>query len=169
MRSNFDPALKKERLRRRYRPAQVRMLFVGEAPPASGRFFYRQDSGLYRALRATFVKAFPALDSADFLASFRARGCYLVDLCAHPVDGLPSERRQKACADAEASLSRRLKQLRPKMIITVVRSIAPNVTRSKLRAGWKGVTVVLPYPGRWQHHRAAFSAALVPVLRRELR
>ena len=70
----------KEVLRERYRPAHVRLLFVGEAPPASGLFFYRADSGLYRAIRSAFVTAFPALRSEDFLASFQALGCYLVDL-----------------------------------------------------------------------------------------
>jgi hypothetical protein len=29
-----------ERLRRRYRPEPVRVLLVGESPPASGRHFY---------------------------------------------------------------------------------------------------------------------------------
>ena len=51
--------LSKERLRQRQRPRRVIILFVGEAPPASGRFFYQADSGLYRAIREAFVKAFP--------------------------------------------------------------------------------------------------------------
>ena len=74
----------RERLRRRYRPARVRILFVGEAPPASGRFFYQADSGLYRAVRQTFLSAFPELKRAEFLESFRKLDCYLVDLCRSP-------------------------------------------------------------------------------------
>jgi hypothetical protein len=31
-----------------------------------------------------------------------------------------------------------------------------------------GVHLVLPYPGRWKHHRAAFDERLIPVLRKEL-
>jgi hypothetical protein len=50
----------------------VRILFVGEAPPASGRFFYQGDSGLYRAVRETFIAAFPSMPKDDFLNSFRA-------------------------------------------------------------------------------------------------
>src|ERR1700720_3952865 len=71
-------ALSRERLRERYRPARVKLLFVGEAPPASGRFFYRADSGLYHAIRSAFVGAFPSVRSADFLDSFQALGCYLL-------------------------------------------------------------------------------------------
>jgi hypothetical protein len=63
------------------------MLFVGESP-ASGRFFYRADSGLYRAIRQTFLSAFPDLKDADFLESFRQLDYYLVDLCGSPVDRL---------------------------------------------------------------------------------
>jgi hypothetical protein len=158
----------RECLRRRYRPARVRMLFVGEAPPASGRFFYQADSGLYRAIRDTFVTTLPALQGSDFLQSFRDLGCYLADLCGMPVDRLTREQRRKACLDGEERLSKTLKQLRPKIVITVVRSIAGNVRRSQQRANWRGTYLELPYPGRWKHHRVAFEEALAPVLHREL-
>ena len=168
MRISSDTAVDRECLQRRYRPARVRLLFVGEAPPASGRFFYCANSGLYRTIRDTFVTAFPALGDSDFLGSFRALGCYLVDLCATPVDRLASELRAKTCTDAEARLTRTVQDLCPKIIITVVRSIAPNVMRSLQQANWRGAYYQLPYPGRWRHHRVAFEASLVPVLQREL-
>jgi hypothetical protein len=139
-------------------------LFVGESPPASGRFFYQADSGLYRAIRDTFIAALPSLEEADFLASFRNLGCYLVDLCGVPVDHLRKERRRKACTDGEVNLTRMLKQLRPAAVITVVRSIAANVKISEEQANWKGIHLELPYPGRWQDHRVAFRKALVPFL-----
>jgi len=161
-------ALARERLRRQYRPAHVRLLFVGEAPPASGRFFYQADSGLYRAMRHTFVEAFPSLEDADFLEAFRGLGCYLVDLCATPVDRLAAEQRQRLCVTGEVRLSRMLKQLQPDIVITVVRSIAANVKRAEDRANWTGKHFELPYPGRWQRHRVAFEEELVPLLRREL-
>ncbi len=156
----------KERLRLRYRPAKVKILFVGEAPPASGRFFYQADSGLYRAFRDTFAIAFPAMDDSDFLESFRGFGCYLVDLCGKPVDHLSNSQRRKACLNGELRLSRSLKQLRPRIVVVVVRSIVPNVHRSIAKAGWEGQILELPYPGRWQHHRANFKKQLLPVLRK---
>jgi hypothetical protein len=158
----------KERLRRSYRPAQVRILFVGESPPASGRFFYQADSGLYRAIRNTFRVAFPNLPEDDFLNSFRRWGCYLVDLCDKPVDRLNSSQRKQACRDGETHLAQTLKELRPKIVITVVRSISANVRRAQESANWMGLKVELPYPGRWEEHRMAFEKALKPVLRKEL-
>ena len=154
----------RERLRKRYRPARVRLLFVGEAPPASGRFFYQADSGLYRAIRDTFVTAFPALHEADFLQSFRDLGCYLVDLCGRPVDRMNPKQRKQACIDGEIRLRKTLRQLQPEIVITVVRSIAANVRRAQQQANWSGQHVELPYPGRWKYHRSAFKAGLVPIL-----
>jgi hypothetical protein len=162
-------ALSRERLRRRYRPARVRLLFVGEAPPASGRFFYQADSGLYRAVRDAFARVFPKVDESDFLASFRGLGCYLVDLCGRPVDHLSRKERKMACLGGEARLARTLKQLSPKIAITVVRSVGVNVKRSEARANWHGQHIELPYPGRWQRHRARFLRELTVVLRDSFR
>jgi hypothetical protein len=158
----------RERLRARYRPARVRILFAGEAPPASGRFFYQADSGLYRAVRQTFLSAFPELKSAEFLASFRKLDCYLVDLCRSPVDRLPTTQRRLACTRAEARLGKMIRRLNPALVVTVVRSIAHNVQRAQSRARWNGTHLELPYPGRWKVHRQAFERMLRPVLRRQL-
>ena len=158
----------RERLRKRYGPKRVRILFVGEAPPASGRFFYRADSGLYRAVRDTFTMAFSTLDEQTFLAAFRAMGCYLVDLCGRPVDRLSRNARKKTCRASESSLAKKLRRLRPKIIITVVRSIAPNVRRAEQEAKWSGRHIELPYPGRWHQHRAKFLHALVRLLREKI-
>ena len=161
-------ALARERLRRRYRPARVRLLFVGEAPPASGRFFYQADSGLYRAIRGAFLAALPDLREDDFLESFRTLNCYLVDLCGRPVDRLDTALRRQARTEGEIRLGKILRQLQPEVVVTVVRSIAPNVIRTQQLSNWMGVHLVLPYPGRWKHHRAAFDERLIPILRKEL-
>ena len=161
----------RERSRRQYRPRRVRILFVGEAPPASGRFFYHADSGLYRAIRDTFVTAFPSLRSSKgkFLETFRAMGCYLLDLCGEPVDRMNLHLRRCICLDGEARLARRLRKLRPMMIVTVVRSIGSNVRRAEAAAGWCGLHLELPYPGRWHHFRMTFRRKLTPLLRTALR
>lgn len=154
-----------ERLRQSFRPRKVRILFVGESPPASGRFFYHADSGLYRAIREAFVKAFPNLREADFLKSFRNLGCYLVDLCELPVDRLPPNMRRKLCRAGEPHLTKTIRSSRPAIVVTVIRSIAHNVQRTERQANWSGRHVELPYPGRWLRHRTAFIRKLVPILR----
>jgi len=158
----------RESLRRRYRPDRVRILFVGEAPPASGRFFYQGDSGLYRAVRDTFIAAFPSLPQIEFLDAFRALGCYLVDLCSQPVDHMPRSTRTSICCAGEARLARTIRALRPIVIVTLVRSIRASVKRAHSMAGWSGLHLELPYPGRWKHHRVEFQRQLLPVLLKTL-
>jgi hypothetical protein len=162
-RSTVDIA--KERLREHYRPDRVRLLFVGESPPASGRFFYQEDSGFFHAVRETFLTAFPSVGKREFLASFRALGCYLVDLCGEPVDNMTRDVRRSACRSGEARLARTIRTLRPEIIITVVRSIGENVRRAREQAAWSGPHLELPYPGRWYRSRMQFSRQLVPLLR----
>ncbi len=159
----------RERLRKRYLPDPVRILFVGESPPASGRFFYQADSGLYRAVRDTFAIAFPWLPKSDFLSRFRSLGCYLVDLCSHPVDQMTRKARERSCRAAELGLARTIRGLHPKIIVAMVRSIRLNVRRAQDGAGWSGLYLELPYPGRWRRHHIEFERQLVPLLRKELR
>src|SRR5947209_3437493 len=153
---------KRETLRRRFLPRRVRILFVGESPPASGKFFYRADSGLYRALRSVFHKADPAISNEDFLHVFQESGCYLIDLCTTPVDRLDPKTRRAVCFDARGLLSRRVKHLQPDMIVCLVRSIRSDLDRATANAGWRGPILDVPYPGRWIQHRRIFTAELLP-------
>src|SRR5277367_4761993 len=95
---------RRERLRRRYLPVRVRLLFIGEAPPASGRFFYQEDSGLYRAIRAAFQAADPSISDEGFLSLFQDSGCYLIDACGQPVDRLGPASRRAVCLANERFL-----------------------------------------------------------------
>ena len=161
-------AIARERLQSHYRPDRVRILFVGESPPASGRFFYQADSGLYRAVREAFVLAFPSLKNDEFLHSFSTLGCYLVDLCGEPVDNMTWGARRHACRKGETRLAQKIRALRPQTVVTVVRSIRANVKRAQIRAGWSGPHLELPYPGRWHRHRTKFRRLLIPFLRQTL-
>jgi hypothetical protein len=156
----------RERLRRRYRPEHIRLLFIGESPPASGRFFYRRDSGLYRAIRDTFRMIDPSITDDTFLKVFQSSGCYLIDVCANPVDDLDVHSRRAACVAGEAALMRKIRMLEPGAIVVLVKSIQDNVRRAAFATGWRGPILELPYPGRWAHHRKIFREGLVPQLER---
>lgn len=155
----------RETLRLRYRPETIELLFIGEAPPASGRFFYRRDSGLYRAIRDLFESVDPAITEANFLHVFRASGCYLTDLCGQPVDHLEPPARRKLCREREPWLADLLRELNPRRTVTLLKAIDPNVRRAIALASWPGQNTTLPYPGRWKRHREAFFAGLAPILR----
>jgi hypothetical protein len=154
----------RETLREKFRPKRIRILFIGEAPPASGRFFYSANSGLYRAMRDAFRAADPRIDDENFLESFQASGCYLTDLYPKPIDQLDSKSRRRARVAGEEILSKKLVRLRPEKIAPVLRAIANHVANAALQANWRGEIIELPYPGRWHRHRAEFVKALKPVL-----
>ncbi len=154
----------RESLRRRFQPAQVRLLLIGESPPASGRFFYARNSGLYRAMRETFRTVDPSIGDGNFLAAFQAAGCYLIDLCAEPVDRLDAEPRRTARHAGEKPLALAIGRLQPSAIATMLRSIEDNVARAASLAGWRGPVIHLPYPGRWSRRRAEFVQTLAPAV-----
>jgi hypothetical protein len=154
----------REVLRRKYKPEQVRLRCVGESAPASGRFFYRGDSGLYRAMRGAFQAIAPPISDENFLDAFRSAGCYLVDLCPEPVDDLDAKSRRSLCRLSEPRLTRTIARLQPERIATLLRSIEGNVERAASRAGWEGTLIRLPYPGRWSGHRRVFVELLSPVI-----
>jgi hypothetical protein len=157
----------RELTRRRYKPVSVHMLFVGEAPPASGLFFYDANSGLYRAIRDTFLRTLPVLREGNFLTDFQRLGCYLVDLCGEPVDQLDKDLRRRICSKGESRLAETIGTLKPKLIISVVRSIEKNVSRACKQVNFGGQHINLPYPGRWIRHRIEFENQLAPILQRE--
>jgi hypothetical protein len=156
----------RERLRESFRPRCIQLLFVGESPPASGRFFYSANSGLYRAMRMAFQIADPKIDGGNFLAVFQQCGCYLTDLWHEPIDRLAPDRRRALRKAGEKYLARQLKRFRPVTIASLLRSIENNVENAALLAAWRGRILHLPYPGRWSRHREAFVKALVPIIRR---
>jgi len=155
----------RETLRETFRPDRIRLLFIGEAPPASGRFFYSRNSGLYRAMRDAFQALDHRIDDRNFLRVFQQSGCFLIDLCPNPVDHLDSPSRRRARDRGERLLSSTLIRLRPQRIAPVLRAIADQVVRAASRIDWHGELLQLPYPGRWSHHRREFLKALEPTLR----
>jgi hypothetical protein len=163
----------RERLRRRFRPATVRVLFVGESPPAGGSFFYAADSELYRATRDAFEAALPVFRDADsFLTRFSESGCYLVDLSLDPVNQLTDRndgswtKRMRARSSGECHLAATLAELQPAVVIVVLKGIAANVTRAVIRTGVATECYTVTYPSRWHRHRIAYHKELAQLLRR---
>src|SRR5437867_323916 len=58
--------------------------------------------------------------------SFRALHCYLIDLCENPADQLSSRQRLRARRDGEARLVKKFRQLRPEIVVTILRGITKN-------------------------------------------
>jgi hypothetical protein len=162
----------REELRLSFRPADVRVLFIAESPPAAGSFFYAADSELYRATRDAFEAGLPDRKVGSFLSRFAALGCYLEDLCKEPVNQLTDRRdgswrkRLNARRDGEPRLAETLAALRPAVIIVALKGIAANVSRAVAIAGCAETERhVLTYPSRWHRHRRAYRRELTALVR----
>ena len=159
-----------DRLRERFRPDRVRILFVGESSPSGGTHFYRANSNLFRATREAFVvalgpSAVPAGEA--FLALFADRGCWLVDLADRPVDRLKGRPRSDYVDDGIARLTAVLEEARPARVIAVKSTVAGAVRQAARLAGYDDRLIdVLPFPlYQW---RTTYISQLAAVLCDEL-
>lgn len=155
------------RLRSRYRPAGVRVLFVGESAPAGGTHFYLANSNLFRATREAFGRGLDLPtppDGSAFLEWFRELGCWLVDIAEQPVNRLAVQERGAAVRDGVTRLATTLGQTNPDRVVVLIRRIAPDVRRAAALAGLDERAIdVLPFPIRqW---RSTYVEQLAGIMR----
>ena len=77
-----------EKIRSSFQPAEIRILFVGESPPKTGKFFYCGNSPMAKHMKRVLrQELFPGIENSDeaFFKAFKASGCYLDDLVLCPV------------------------------------------------------------------------------------
>ena len=158
-----------EALRLKYKPVEIRVLFVGESPPAGGTFFYAANSNLFRATAAAFAQAFGSQVPGEpaFLEFFREAGCYLEDLCLEPVNHMATVDRTRSRKAGEHALPARLKVHAPAVVIAVPMSVQAHVASALAQSGLAGVPLHgLPFPA--MGHQRRFATELVALLQ-ELR
>jgi len=151
-----------EKLRHSFRPKHITTLFVGESPPHSGKFFYKEDSQLYHRMREAFGAG------ANFLLEFKAKGLFLDDLLLYPINQIKNknerdEHRQKGVP----SLARRMADYRPLAVVAVMCAIKPMVEDAMRDAGLSHVPLhVVPFPLRpeQQERFKAEMAEIIPKL-----
>lgn len=140
-------AINAEALRARYRPATIKVLFVGESAPAGGTFFYAGNSQVYRYLRDALT---PHLGPGDFLSNFQAAGFFLDDLSLEPIDWQTPAQRKKVHAVNVASLAERLLAYRPQAVVALLKAIEPSVIQACRQADLAIVPSAVPFPGNGQ-------------------
>jgi len=150
-----------------FKPKRVATLFVGESSPAQGTHFYRADSNLFRAICAAFAAAFGETvgEGEAFLRTFKARGCWLVDIAAEPVNRMDAAERRALVAAGIPALAETIAATKPQSIVVVKSDIGTAVAQAvELGALRKPpAVVVLRYPLR--QYRAEFIEKLADLLR----
>lgn len=164
-----DPATSaREKLRHRYRPDDVVVLFVGESAPAGGTFFYQADSRLFDATRDAFERAFGQMPAgAGFLERFMEMGFWLYDLVEAPVNRMPGRPRKSLVDAGVAGLAEQIRELEPDFVVAVKTSLAGVVQQAGRLAGFEPRRIrVFPFPAyQW---RDAYVRNLAHFLNRDV-
>jgi hypothetical protein len=150
-----------EGLRARYRPQRIATLFVGESPPASGKFFYCANTTLARSMKAAMTAAGLCNDD-NFLERFKANGWYLDDLCLEPVNWLARSERRRKWLEAQGGLVARIRVYKPRAIVSVLLAIRDIVEAAAKVAGSDAELFAVPFPGMGQ--QARFREAMAQIM-----
>ena len=138
-------------LRQSYKPDTIRVLFIGESPPAGGTFFYKADSNLARYTQRAFTNVFGSAvgDGEQFLRFFKELGCFLDDLCLTPINHLDERERRRYREQSVGDLAARLRDASPQAIVVVIKRIVPFVVRAAHQAGFASLPIAaLPFPAQ---------------------
>ena len=161
-----------EGLRHIYKPSVIRVLFVGESPPANGTFFYAGDSKLVHYSEKAFREVFGSFP--NFLAFFKEKGCYLDDLCPdkylnHLEKKLGKKEGKKLRKTYRQQgiepLAQRIRELQPAPLafVVVMKGIEVSVRKAIQQAGLAAhPTHILNFPA--ESHEQQYKNGLIAAL-----
>ena len=142
-----------KKLRKKYTPAEIKLIFLFESPPESGEYFY-DDSGkiaepLFTDMMNCFIPFVPTTKE-EGLKEFARLGYLLVDSIYKPVDNLDNgERREtilKEYLKLEKDLNRLIKDSQAKIVIVgiTLRKILEDRLKEKFYVINDGENVPFP-------------------------
>lgn len=157
-----------ESIRKKYFPARMKLLLIGESPPHNGKFFY-VNSAMTTFTSRPFECVFDLKFSGnqEFLQYFQEAGCFLDDLCHKPVDHLPPIEREVELEKNVPNLAKRLEEWQPEVICIVLRKIEKYVRDAIQKSGINPSVYVLPFPGNG--HQGEFMDKLTEIVRIHLK
>jgi hypothetical protein len=154
-----------EDLRRSFRPEEIIILFVGESPPAGETFFYKADSQVFRYMFKAFLLGGLEIGRDEFLTSFKSLGCYLDDLVLKPINNTTSSERKRARKEGVVSLGARIRDLSPRHVVAIARSIRGEVNEAIARSGTRATFDCVTFPGTGRQRKFLDDmAAVLPRL-----
>jgi hypothetical protein len=161
--SDASVAINAKALRARHRPDTIKVLFVGESAPASGKFFYAANSDAYRYLSEAIGPHL--VGPAPFLDRFRDGGLYLDEVLT-PVNHLAKRDRKARNANAAPALTARIAIYQPRVIVCIAKTIRRPVTQAHVMSGVCCPVHIVSFPGngRQANFRRELGALLPGLL-----
>lgn len=156
--SKPDTFLKRdpENIRASFRPNKIRVLMIGESPPAGGTFFYFGNSNLYhytvKAFSSAYGQSFPT--HKVFFKYFKSSGFYLDDLCIEPVNNMVLKERKSHRMRGVSPLATRIKLYSPEVILCLMKGIEADVRAAVQQAGFSHTRFYsFPFPSQGNQTR----------------
>jgi len=130
----------------RYKPSQIDLLLVAEAPPSSpDRYFYfesvQEHDSLFRYVCRVLLGREPTRENKPaLLEELCKRGVFLIDLKETPVDGTPLTR-------YVPDLVERCRELAPRRIVLIKATVYDAAYRQLKEADLQVSDIRVPFPG----------------------
>ncbi|MDP3792675.1 MAG: hypothetical protein Q8Q89_03010 [bacterium] len=141
------------KLRNKYLPEKIKIVFILESPPKSGLYFYKKEGRttepLFSAMMRYVLKYKPE-NKKDGLVQFKKAGLFLMDATYRQINHLPIGERDRIILDDFPLLIRDLKKVvRRNEKLILVKSNICRILENKL--GDNGFTVInrgtiVPFP-----------------------
>ncbi len=155
------------RLALQYKPETVKILFIGEAPGRADKNFYLGNNNLYRTVFVAFKELYGGFSSREeFLAFFKAAGCFLDHLGLEHTERHDMEKRKSNRQNGIISLSEKLKRYQPETVIIVMKALEKQLQQAIDLSGIKTIKqqTTVSYPAGSNTNYLACVSGLVAIL-----
>ena len=159
------------KLRNRYLPSKLNLIFLLESPPVSGKYFYDESGKTTEPLFSAFMKFsnYSPSDKSDGLEHFKNEGHLLVDATYKQVNKLKGKIRDYTILSDYNRLIEDLENLSPKKNVPIIlvkanicRMFDERLTERGFNILNKGI--VIPFPSHGQQKK--FHSEMLKVLSR---
>jgi hypothetical protein len=148
------------RLRSRYLPSKLNLIFILESPPVSGKYFYDKTGKITEPLFSAFMKFlnYSPSDKTDGLERFKNEGYLLVDATYKEVNKLRGKIRDYTILSDYNRLIEDLENMCPEKNVAII-LVKANICRMfDERLTERGFNVlnrgiVIPFPSHGQQKR----------------
>lgn len=100
-------------LRNKYKPNNIKLIFLLESPPANGLYFYDKSGAIGEPLFRAMMRLinFTPQNKEEGLKEFCRKRCFLVDATYTPVNKMKYKQRKETILNNQENLKKDLKEL----------------------------------------------------------
>lgn len=158
-------------LRNKYHPRNLKLIFILESPPVSGKYFYDETGKVTEPLFSAMMKllGYSPTDKRDGLEFFRRNGYLIVDATYKQVNRLKGKIRDDTILSDYKNQISDLKAVNPQKTIPIILVKANICKLLKDRLSTEGYNIanngaIIPFPSNGQQNR--FHSKALEILSR---